>query len=182
MGRSDQQRLQWSVLRVVDHDVRARAAPKSVPSSGLSSLHCKGRLRGVVRLASPYATSCATERDDHQVHSCSTSLWSPKVHCPVRPSPRREEDSDGTRILAHRPAASDRFFGGSVTEALRQAYSPRRTGIVNVNVEPAPSSLFTQISPPWSSTNFRHRVSPSPVPSIFFDAVPTCRNASKTFS
>ena len=27
----------------------------------------------------------------------------------------------------------------------------RRTGIVNVNVEPSPSWLFTQIRPPWSS-------------------------------
>jgi hypothetical protein len=35
-------------------------------------------------------------------------------------------------------------------------------GIVNVNVEPAPSWLFTQIRPPCSSMNFRHRVSPSP--------------------
>ena len=34
---------------------------------------------------------------------------------------------------------------------------------------PRPTSLFTQIRPPWSSTNFRHRVSPSPVPSTFAD-------------
>jgi hypothetical protein len=33
--------------------------------------------------------------------------------------------------------------------------------------------LFTQIRPPWSSMNFRHRVNPSPVPSAFFSAVPT---------
>ena len=63
-----------------------------------------------------------------------------------------------------------------------QAHSLRRTGIVNVNVEPTPTLLFTQILPPCSSTNFRHKVSPSPVPSIFFAAVPTCRNSSKTFS
>jgi len=30
-----------------------------------------------------------------------------------------------------------------------------------VNVEPTPSRLFTQIRPPCSSTNFRHKVSPS---------------------
>jgi hypothetical protein len=38
----------------------------------------------------------------------------------------------------------------------RWPYSPRRTGIVNVNVEPSPTWLFTQIRPPWSSMNFRH--------------------------
>jgi hypothetical protein len=32
-----------------------------------------------------------------------------------------------------------------------------------VNVEPTPTRLLTQISPPCSSTNFGHRVSPSPV-------------------
>jgi hypothetical protein len=53
---------------------------------------------------------------------------------------------------------------------------------VNVKVEPTPSWLFTQIFPPWSSTNFRHKVSPSPVPSTFVAAVPTWRNSSKTFS
>jgi hypothetical protein len=46
----------------------------------------------------------------------------------------------------------------------RAAYAPRPVGIVNVNVEPTPSWLLTQILPPWSSTNFRHRVSPSPCP------------------
>src|SRR5262245_28325466 len=57
-----------------------------------------------------------------------------------------------------------------------------RTGNVNVNVEPTPISLLTQIRPPCSSTNFRHRVSPSPVPSTFLSAVPTCRNSSNTAS
>src|SRR5437867_1664517 len=52
------------------------------------------------------------------------------------------------------------------------AHSPRRTGIVKVNVEPIPTALFTQIRPPWSPTNFRHKVSLSPVPSTFFAAVP----------
>ena len=40
-----------------------------------------------------------------------------------------------------------------------------------MNVEPAPTSLFTQIRPPWSSTNFRESASPSPVPSAFLSAV-----------
>ncbi len=53
------------------------------------------------------------------------------------------------------------------------AHSAWCTGIVNVNVEPTPTWLFTQIRPPWSSMNFRHRVNPSPVPSAFFSAVPT---------
>ena len=57
-----------------------------------------------------------------------------------------------------------------------------RTGIMNVNVEPWPNWLLTQILPPCSSTNFRHRVSPSPVPSTFLSAVPTWRNSSKTAS
>jgi len=33
-------------------------------------------------------------------------------------------------------------------------------------VEPLPTSLSTQIFPPWSSTNFLAKVNPSPVPSL----------------
>jgi hypothetical protein len=47
------------------------------------------------------------------------------------------------------------------------------TGSVNVNVDPCPISLFTQIWPPWSSTNFRQSANPRPVPSAFFSALPT---------
>src|SRR6266849_3079011 len=56
------------------------------------------------------------------------------------------------------------------------------TGSVKVKVEPFPSSLSTQIRPPWSSMNFRESASPSPVPSTFLSAVPTFRNSSKTAS
>jgi hypothetical protein len=55
-------------------------------------------------------------------------------------------------------------------------------GSVNVKVEPFPTWLFTQIRPPCSSTNFRARARPSPVPSTFLSAVPTCRNSSNTAS
>src|ERR1700687_1316720 len=57
-----------------------------------------------------------------------------------------------------------------------------RTGSVKVNVEPTPTWLVTQIRPPCSSMNYRERASPSPVPSAFLSAVPTCRNSSKTAS
>src|SRR5262249_5879752 len=50
----------------------------------------------------------------------------------------------------------------------RSAHSLGRTGRLKVNVEPTPNSHFTHIRPPCSSTNFRHSVSPSPVPSTFF--------------
>jgi hypothetical protein len=73
-----------------------------------------------------------------------------------------------------------KFLGLSST--IRTVHSPRRIGSVKVNVEPTPTSLFTQIRPPCSSTNFRHSVSPSPVPSTFLSAVPTCRNSSNTAS
>src|SRR4030095_13127823 len=53
-----------------------------------------------------------------------------------------------------------------------------RSDRLKVNVEPTPNSLFTQIRPPCSSTNFRHRVNPSPVPSTFLSAVPTCPHSS----
>src|SRR5215470_6319108 len=46
-----------------------------------------------------------------------------------------------------------------------------------VNVEPIPNSLLTQVRPPWSSTNFRHKMSLSPVPSTFFAAVLACPNS-----
>jgi len=42
------------------------------------------------------------------------------------------------------------------------------TGRVKVNVDPLPTSLFTQIVPPCSSTNFLARVNPRPVPSRFW--------------
>jgi hypothetical protein len=60
--------------------------------------------------------------------------------------------------------------------------SQGRIGIVNVNVEPASTWLSTQILPPCSSMNFRDRARPSPVPSTFLAAVPTCRNSSKIAS
>ena len=41
-------------------------------------------------------------------------------------------------------------------------------GSVNVNVEPFPCSLSTQIFPPCISTNFLVKVSPRPVPSLFW--------------
>jgi putative tryptophan/tyrosine transport system substrate-binding protein len=52
---------------------------------------------------------------------------------------------------------------------------------VNVNVEPCPIWLLTQIRPPCNSMNSRERASPSPVPSTFLSAVPTWRNSSKAF-
>src|SRR5262249_10528950 len=55
-------------------------------------------------------------------------------------------------------------------------------GSVNVNVDPTPTWLFTQIRPPCSSMNFRDSASPSPVPSTFLAAIPTCRNSSNTAS
>jgi hypothetical protein len=64
----------------------------------------------------------------------------------------------------------------------RSAQPPWRFGIEKVNVEPTPTWLFTQIRPPCNSMNFRHKVSPRPVPSAFFSAVPTCRNSSNTAS
>src|SRR5215831_1609247 len=62
------------------------------------------------------------------------------------------------------------------------AHSPWPTGRVNVNVDPSPDWLVTQIRPPCSSMNFRESASPSPVPSTFLSAVPTCRNSSKIAS
>ena len=55
-------------------------------------------------------------------------------------------------------------------------------GKVKAKVEPSPTLLVTQILPPCSSMNLREMASPSPVPSTFFDAVPTCRNSSNTVS
>src|SRR4029453_18389269 len=48
----------------------------------------------------------------------------------------------------------------NVIAPARSAPPARRTGIVNVNVDPGPTWLLTQTRPPWSSTNLRHRVSP----------------------
>src|SRR5262245_20675588 len=71
---------------------------------------------------------------------------------------------------------------GSAHSSLDDQDQPRRTGTVKVNVEPSPTWLSTQILPPCSSMNFRESARPSPVPSTFFSAVPTCRNSSKAAS
>src|SRR5262249_24545232 len=57
-----------------------------------------------------------------------------------------------------------------------------RIGRRKVKVEPAPSALDTQILPPCSSMNFRHKVSPRPVPCCRAALEPTWRNSSKTAS
>jgi hypothetical protein len=98
-------------------------------------------------------------------------------YCPKsRPTLTLPDSSSATR----RPSGRGNEF--RLDRPWGRRYSPRRAGIVNVNVEPTPTWLVTQILPPWSSMNFRHRVSPSPVPSTFLSAVPTCRNSSNTAS
>jgi hypothetical protein len=86
--------------------------------------------------------------------------------CAQNPAPPRE-------VLSRRPGVA--LAGGFHAGA-------ERTGMVNVNVEPCPIWLLTQIRPPCSSTNFRDSASPSPVPSTFLSAVPTWRNSSNTAS
>lgn len=41
------------------------------------------------------------------------------------------------------------------------------TGSAKAKLDPLPTALSTEISPPWSSTNRRVSVSPSEVPSCF---------------
>jgi len=82
---------------------------------------------------------------------------------------------EGLRLL-------DRTGARLSAQPQRRSCYVLRTGSVKVKVEPTPNSLFTQIRPPCNSTNFRQRVSPSPVPSTFLSAVPTCRNSSNTAS
>src|SRR5262245_59965061 len=53
---------------------------------------------------------------------------------------------------ANDTAESARVSGHGRLLCQREAYSPRRTGIVNCeHVEPPPTWLLTQILPPWSS-------------------------------
>ena len=49
-----------------------------------------------------------------------------------------------------------------------------------MKVEPRPTSLCTQILPPWSATNLRQSANPRPVPSGFAALLPTGRNSSNT--
>src|SRR5262249_31616883 len=63
--------------------------------------------------------------------------------------------------------------GGPELKCAESAHASRWIGSVNVNVEPFPSWLFTQIRPPCNSMSLRARASPSPVPSTFLSAVPT---------
>ena len=106
--------------------------------------------------------------------STSAACRSRATRPPASPCPPRSSGSPS-------PAACPAGASGSGGCARRSgsAHSPRRTGIVKVNVEPTPTWLWTQIRPLCSSMNFRDRASPSPVPSIFLAAVPTCRNSSK---
>jgi hypothetical protein len=97
-------------------------------------------------------------------------------------------DSDLSIWTRPRPTSRQRNLSTRMRHGVREftvagsAHSSRRTGSVNVNVEPCPTWLFTPIRPPWSSMNFRESASPRPVPSTFLSAVPTCRNSSKTAS
>jgi len=113
------------------------------------------------------------------------------ICCPARLKQLEQEDVVAEyrewimRFSSWRTSVWNSWRSGWSRSFLRRGpggHSPRRAGIVNVNVEPIPTWLLTQIRPPWSSTNFRHRVSPSPVPSTFLSAVPTCRNSSNTAS
>jgi hypothetical protein len=92
-----------------------------------------------------------------------------------------ESENDDEPDQPHGHLVEDGWRRNIIAPA-RSAHSPRRTGIVNVNVEPMPTWLVTPILPPWSSMNFRQSVSPSPVPSAFLSAVPTWRNSSNTAS
>src|SRR4029453_6436876 len=76
---------------------------------------------------------------------------------------------DRFTVPEHNPLA---VIGSGVGQGGVDAYSPRCAGIANVNVEPAPTWLVTQILPPCNSMNFRHKVSPRPVPSAFLSARP----------
>src|SRR4029453_15637202 len=59
-----------------------------------------------------------------------------------------------------------------------QLAAHRRFGIENVNVDPGPTSLFTQIAPPCNSTNLLASARPRPVPSCFrASSAPTWRNS-----
>src|SRR5215510_12610225 len=49
---------------------------------------------------------------------------------------------------------------GSRSKGAARRLPGDRTGIANVNVEPSPTWLFTQIRLPRSSTNFRHHTGP----------------------
>jgi hypothetical protein len=91
-----------------------------------------------------------------------------------------EQHADGRpdRLAAAAAISISQYCTGTAQDP----HSPRRTGIVKVNVEPSPTSLLTQILPPWSSMNFRDSARPRPVPSTFLSAVPTCRNSSNTAS
>src|SRR5262249_38711976 len=56
-----------------------------------------------------------------------------------------------------------------------------RLGRVKRKMLPLPAALSTQRRPPWSSTSFRERGRPSPVPSARFPSV-ACLNSSKIVS
>ncbi len=94
-----------------------------------------------------------------------------------RPSRTAITVKEGGRNLSTRMRHQQREFS-----VVGSPHPSRRTGSVKANVAPCPTRLFTQIRPPCSSTNLRHRASPSPVPSTFLSPVPTCRNSSKITS
>ena len=94
---------------------------------------------------------------------------SPSTHLPSADALGRLPQRPGERGPAPMHArleVSGRSTRRSSGESLGgpEAHSPRRTGIVNMNVEPIPARLVTPIRPPWSSTDLRQSGSPSPVP------------------
>src|SRR5262249_34619884 len=111
------------------------------------------------------------------------STISARIACSSMSSLRRVQSSIGSvGTSVGKAGGSLPDDGGSQGVAGGSTHSLRRIGIVNVNGETAPTRLLTQIPPPVEFTNFRHKVSPNPVPSTFLSVVPTCRNSSNTAS
>ena len=109
---------------------------------------------------SPGLDECA---DDRRGRLFLTALGSDRG-TPAEPSPPRRRSAP----------VSER------TRRPRIDHPSRVTGNTNVNAEPLPTSLSTQILPPCSSMNLRQSAKPRPVPSCFAALDPTWRNSSKT--
>ncbi len=75
-----------------------------------------------------------------------------------------EEDQPFQRSAAEiiAEAILDGMLGKLVITQGENSTTSLRTGNVNANIDPCPSSLLTQILPPCSSTNFRDGVNPQP--------------------
>ena len=103
-------------------------------------------------MAAPQAEQATSSFPPHSSQNRTPSRfsnphWGQRISCAASSSPPPAPD----RTACHLAVPRMRL----VSPREQSAHAPRPTGSVNVNVDPCPTWLLTQMRPPCNSTNFR---------------------------